>query len=332
MNQDSLEKIYKILRIIIFAIPALVILLGMYLVLFPIENFKYFRGQPEISKFEIEKKESSNEINFGIFPTLNHQNIFLKISLDDVEEKRCLENPPQIAVEKTYRAFLYPDGEPIKDPGDLKGYLFRENRSQYPNGSLLHLKPTDEVFLLSDGKKTLFPGPEIFRSFGYSFDNITDVEKSSLDQFPNADNRIFLWTQPHPNGTIFEAYPSHKLYLIAHGKKHEIENAENLSELWPKHFTIPVSDADPKNQLVCVPETQAARSGKIACLFNRQNLASSLGGYYNFTLKYPASCPASGVSFEKASIVLASEKSFATIKDSFRKIFASIVNRYFLKQ
>jgi hypothetical protein len=331
MKPDSLEKNYKIIRIIIFAIPAFVILLGMYLVLFPIESFNYFGGQPDISKFEIEKKESSNEISFGIFPTLNHQNVSLKIDLGNTKNN-CPENPPEIALEKTYRAFLYPSGEPIKDKDSLKEYLFRENKSRYPNGSLLHLKPTDEVFLLSNGKKILFPGPEIFRAFGYSFDNLTDVEKSSLDQFPDADNRIFLWTYPHPDGTLFQAYPSHKIYLVADGKKHEIENVDDLGDLWPKYFTIPVDDTDPKNQLVCSPGTQETKSGKIVCLFDRQKLASSLGGYYNFTLKYPVACPVAGVSFKKASILLASEKSFSTVKDSFRKIFASIVNRYFLKQ
>src|SRR3989339_50121 len=169
MKPDSLEKIYKILRIIVFAIPIFVILLGMYLILFPIENFKYYRSQPEISKFEIEKKEPSNEISFGIFPTLNHQNVSLKIDLDEAKNN-CLENPPEITLEKTYRAFLYTEGKQINDKDSLREYLFRENKSQYPNGSLLHLKPTDEVFLLSDGRKILFPGPEIFRAFGYSFD------------------------------------------------------------------------------------------------------------------------------------------------------------------
>ena len=331
MHPASLEKTYKIVRIIIFAIPVFIILLGTYLVLFPIESFSYLKSQPEISQFEIEKKEASNEIAFGIFPTLNHQNISLKINFDKVKNN-CLENPPQITLEKTYRAFLYPDGEPIKDKAGLKEHLFRENKSQYPNGSLLHLKPTDEVFLLSDGRKILFPGPEIFRAFGYSFDNLTDVEKSSLDQFPNADNHMFSWFHPHPNGTIFEAYPSHRFYLVADGKKREIQNLEDLNDLWPKYFTIPVNDEDPKNRLVCSLDAQEAGRGKISCLFNRHLLASSLGGYYNFTLKYPDSCPVAGVSFKKAGIVLASEKSFATVKDSFRKIFASVLNRYFLKQ
>lgn len=331
MNSNQIERLQKASRIVIFAIPAAVIALGAYLILFPVEIFGYSSGQPENPKLNIEKDGSGNEISLGVFPTMNHQFIDLSIDFGKIGNN-CFENPSQVSLEKTYRAFLYPDGEPIKSKDALKEYLFRDNQSRYPNGSLLHLKPTDEVYLLSDGKKILFPGPEIFRAFGYSFENLTDVEKSAFDQFPDADNRIFFWTQPHPDGTIFQAYPSHKLYLIADGKKHVIENSENLSDLWPKYFTIPVDDTDSKNQITCPSQAQKTGRGKIFCRFDRRQLPSSLGGYYNITLKYSDACPATSAKIKKTRVLLASEKSFATVKDSFRKIFASVVNRYFLKQ
>lgn len=331
MCSVSVEKIYKISRIIIFAVPVFVISLGIYFILFPIENFDYFLNQPENSKFKIEKNEVQNEISFGVFPTLNHQYIDLKIKIDKTENK-CLENSPKITLKKTYRAFLYPEGKPIESKDTLKEYLFHLNKSQYPNGSLLHLKTTDEVYLLSNGKKILFPGPEIFHAFGYSFENLTEVEKSTLDQFPDADNRFFSWVQPHPDGTLFQAYPSHKIFLVADGEKHEIENVEILSDLWPKYFLIPVDDINPQEDLTCSLSTKKLKNGKLFCRFDRQQLSSSLGGYYNFTLKYDDSCPVAKIHLKKVAISLASEKSFVTIKDSFRKIFASIINRYFLKQ
>ncbi|MDD5489952.1 MAG: hypothetical protein PHP25_04720 [Candidatus Moranbacteria bacterium] len=331
MTSASLEKIYKIVRIIIFAVPVFTILLGMYLILFPVESFGYSASQPENSKFEIAKNESQNKISFGVFPTLNHQYIDLSIDFGKIGSSSA-EKPTQITIEKTYQAFLYPDGEPIKDKGELRDLLFRDNKSPYPNGSLLHLKPTDEVYLLTDGKKILFPGPEIFRAFGYNFDNLAEVEKSTLDQFPNADDRVFLWTHPHPNGTLFQAYPSHKIYLVVDGKKREIENVQDLSNLWPNYFTIPVDDAEKNNQFVCPPDAQQTKNGKVFCRFDRQKMPSSLGGYYNFALKYPDSCPIAGVNIEKASIRLVTGKTFATVKDSFRSIFASVLNRYFLKQ
>ena len=332
MSENYLLRLYKILRIFIFAVPAASIVTAAYLILFPIENFGYFSANPELSKFAIEKDDAKNKISFGVFPTLNHRYIELNARFRKTENQ-CLENPPKIILEKTYQAFLLPDGNPIRTKDELKDLLFRDNKTSYPNGSLLHLKPTDEVYLLTNGKKTLFPGQEIFRAFGYSFDNLADVEKSALDQFPDAYNRVFLWTHPHPDGAIFQTYPSRKFYLIADGKKCEIENPEDLRDLWPKYFTIAVSDPDPKNSLSCLPLSEKARRGVgIFCLFDRQQLATALGGYYSFTLKYPDICPVSEVNLENGSVKLLPEKSFSTIKDSLRRIFASAVNRYFLKQ
>jgi len=329
---SNIEKLYRFLRILIYLMPAVVISYGVFLILFPIEDFQYSSIQPDLSKFEITKDEKKNESTFGVFPTLNYQYIDLNVSLKELQNNSCFLEPTQIVLEKTYRAFLYPEAEPIRSPEELKEYIFRNNKSQYPNGSLLHLKPTDEVYLISDGKKILFPGPEIFRAFGYSFDNLVDVGKPALDQFPNADNRVFLWTHPHPDGTIFQAYPSHKIFLVADGKKREIENPKILGDAWPKYFTILVSDPDAKNQLACSVSSKEMKDGKIACLFDRRQLSSSLGGYYNFTMIFPQECLINNIGFDNAQIQLIPEKSFATVKDSLRRIFASIINRYYLKQ
>lgn len=331
MQPSSIKKIYKWTRIVIFAVPVFTILTGMYLILFPIESFGYSSGQPENSKFEISKNDAKHEISFGVFPTLNHQYIDLSVNFEKIGTS-CAEKPFEITIEKTYQAFLFPDGEPIGDKQSLREYLFRDNKSKYPNGSLLPLKPTDEVYLLSGGKKIIFPGPEIFRAFGYNFDNLAEVEKSALDQFPDADNRVFLWTRPHPDGTLFQAYPSHRIFIVADGKKHEVKDTGDLSELWHEYFTVPVNDATEGNQLTCSPDFEELGDGKIACRFDRQLMPSSLGGYYHFTVKYPDECRQTDVNIEKAGVRLVSGKSFATVKDSFRKIFASIVNRYFLKQ
>ncbi len=331
MPEKYLPKLYGILRVFIFTIPAIVIIFGAYLILFPVESFSFFFNQPEISKFSFEKNDSRNEISFGASPTFNHR--YIEVSADlKKNQNGCFENPPKVILEKTYKAFLFPESESIKNKDELKQLLFSNNKTQYPNGSLLHFKPTDEVYVVANGEKILFPGPEIFRAFGYSFENLVDVDKSTLDQFPNASPPFFSWVIPHPDGTIFQAYPSRKLFFTTGGKKREIENSDDLSDLWPEYFTIAVSDVKPENQISCFPLANDIEDGKIFCRFDRKKLSSDLGGYYNFTLQYPPECPVANVQIERGEIRLIPEKSFATIKDSLRKIFASIVNRYYLKQ
>jgi hypothetical protein len=333
MTEDRLEKIYKILRILIYLIPAIAIIAGLYLVLFPIDRYSYLSDNSQLSKLEIAKDEAENTLKFGVFPLREHPIIDLKVDFKSTEKKSCFENTPKVMLEKTYEAFLkYPDGDPISDEKKLKEFLFLENNSKYPNGSLLHLKPTDEVFVISRGKRILFPGPEIFRAFGFSFENLTDVDKSTLDQFPEADQDVFLWTQPHPDGTIFQAFPSHRLFLIADGKKHLISDKNLLDSAWEENYSIPVSDENSDNRLVCAADMEDVTNKQINCRFDSRQLISSLGKYYYFTIKFPEKCAVSDVHLRNARIDFIAEKSYATVKDSLRNIFASVLNRYIYRK
>jgi hypothetical protein len=332
MPENSLGVIYKILRFLIYSIPAIAIIVGVYLVLFPIEDYKYYSDNPNLSKFEIAKDESTNALKFGVSPLREHPLVDLSMDFKSTERKSCFENSPEIKMEKTYQAFLFPDGDPITDEGKLKEKLFFDNNSKYPNGSLLHLKPTNEVFFISQGKRILFSGPEVFRAFGFSFENMIDVDKSALDQFPEADQDVLLWTHPHPDGTIFQSFPSHKLYLIADGNKYLIADKSLLDSIWKENYSVPVGDENPDNLLVCGANAEDIAKQKISCHFDSQQLMSSLGKYYYFSIKFPEKCAISDFHVRNAQIDFIAEKSYSTVKDSLRNIFASILNRYIYRK
>lgn len=327
-----LEIAYKIVRALVFLVPAATVAAGLYLVLFPIETFGYLALDPSASKLEISKDLRQNTISFGVFPLWNNRYIDLTMNFDRISEDSCRKAVPKITIEKTFQAFLFPEGEAITSARRLRELVTRGNKTKYPNGSLLHLKPTDEVYIVTDGKKTLFPGPEIFRAFGYSFDNLIDVEKSALDQFPDADNKVFLWTQPHPNGTIFQSFPSHNLYLIADGKKMRLESDALLEEVWPEFHTIAVNDLAPENRLACKTPDGTLAKGKISCRFDARQMPASLGKYFQFTIEAPPECKVEGLKIKNARINFIADKSYGTIKDSLRNIFASILNRYINRQ
>jgi hypothetical protein len=320
------------LRFIIYLIPVASVVIGLYLILFPIESFNYYSDKPSLSKFEFMKNIDANEIRFGVFPLRNHRFINLKINSAQTEKDSCRKNPPSVYLERTYQAFLYPDGGTVNSKEELKDLLFADNNTEYPNGSLLHLKPTDEVFFISHGKRILFPGPEIFFSFGFNFDNLNEVDQSTIDQFPEADDKVFLWTNPHPDGTIFQGFPSHSLYLALNGRKYLIPSPEILKDLWPNYYTIPVDDISPENKTECRPSEKDYAQGAVACSFDTNNLPLSIGKYYLFTVKYPDSCPVSDIHPENARINFIAERSYATIKDTIRTIFASVLNRYIQQQ
>jgi hypothetical protein len=326
---EQIKSIYKYLRIAIYFIPFAAIFFGGFFILFPIDTYNYFTTNPTISKFEPLKNELTNTSSFGIFPLRSFRDINLKLDLKEIENKNC-GNFLGITLTKTYSAFLLPDGTPINSQDELKQILFENNKSKYPNGSLLHLKPTNEVFFVSHGKITLFPGPEIFQALGFSFDNLTDVDKATTDLFPVSDTRVFKWTDPHPDGTIFESYPTHRIYMISNGTKRLIESKGLLDGVWPQNYTIPVDDPANLKSQTCKVSSQELASGQIKCAFDN-NALGSLGKYLNFTLTPAEGCKINSIDVKQAEIKLVSTKTVETAKQSMQGIAASVLNRYFYK-
>jgi hypothetical protein len=327
MTEEKLEKIYRTVRVVIFFIPVLVVTIGSYLVLFPIDSYNFYPDDPKLSKFAIEKNPGTNQLLFGVFPLRTYRYIDLSMTFKKSEKASCRNAAPVVSLAKTYQAFLYPSADVVEAEDQLRNLLFEDNKTEFPNGSLLHLKPTNEVFLITHGKKILFPGPEILQAFGYSFDNLIDVDQSDIDQFPNADQRVYLWTMPHPEGTIFQSFPSHALFLVSDGKKYPIANKDLLDKVWPGNYAIPVSDPNPNDTLKC--EAKNASNG-ISCHFDGSTL-SGIGGYYLFSVKFPTNCAIDNIHSAASKISFSSEKSIATIKDSLKNIAASVLNRYFYK-
>jgi hypothetical protein len=328
LREEKMEKIYKAARIAIFAIPALVVIIGMYLVLFPVGTYNFYPDNQKLSKFEITKYAGEKKLSFGVFPLRSYRYVELSMNFKKNERASCQASSAEVNLQKTYQAFLLPSGETIANEDQLREILFDSNKTKFPNGSLLHLNPTNEVFFVSHGQKILFPGPEIFQAFGYSFDNLVEVQKSALDPLPDADQKVFLWTKPHPDGTIFQAFPSHTLYVVSDGKKYPIANKELLGKVWPENYFVPVSDPDTENIVKC----QATSSqNSIFCRFD-STMLSGLGRYYHFSVKFPANCALESVHPDDSRIRFFSERSMETIKISFQTIAASALNRYFFKQ
>ncbi|MFA6193857.1 MAG: hypothetical protein WC726_03305 [Parcubacteria group bacterium] len=328
LREEKMEKIYKVVRIAIFAIPALVVVVGMYLVLFPVDTYNFYPSDPKLSKFEITKDTEGKKIFFGVFPLRSYRYIELSMNFKKNEKGNCQASNAEVALQKTYQAFMAPTGETITDENRLHDIIFDSNKTKFPNGSLLHLKPTNEVFLVSRGQKILFPGPEIFEAFGYSFDNLVEVQKSDLDLLPDSDPKVFLWSLPHPDGTIFQAFPSHQLFIFFDGEKYPIASKELLDKVWPKSYSIPVSDLNEENVAKC---KASGSQNSVSCRFDATML-SGLGRYYSFSVKFPENCALESVHPDNSRIRFFSERGAATVKSSFQTIAASALNRYFFKQ
>lgn len=328
MTGEKLEKIYRVIRVAIFAIPALVVVVGMYLVLFPVDTYNFYPDNQKLSKFDIAKDTEGKKLSFGVFPLRSYRYIELSMNFKKNERESCQASNAEVTLQKTYQAFLLPSGETIANEDQLRGILLDSNKTKFPNGSLLHLNPTNEVFFVSHGQKILFPGPEIFQAFGYSFDNLVEVQKSDLDPLPDAEQKVFSWSMSHPDGTIFQAFPSHTFYIVSDGKKYPISDKELIGKVWPENYSIPVGDLNEENIAKC---KVSGSQNNISCRFDSAML-SGLGRYYHFSVKFPENCALESVHPDDSRIRFFSERSMETVKSSFQTIAASALNRYFFKQ
>lgn len=329
MAQNNLGKLYKILRFFIYLIPVAAIAVGSYLVFFPIDTYRFYPGNPNASKFEFEKNTVTNELSFGIFPVQENRFVEVNLAFKENSLESCSIKSLEMSLRKTYKAFLFPESSELSNAGKLREIVFSDNKTKYPNGSLLHVRSTNQVFFISHGKKILFPGPEIFGAFGYSFDNLTEVDMAAIDEFDDAENGVFLWTMTHPDGTIFESYPSHRLFVISGGEKYPIVSKDLLKEVWPDFYTVAVSDEGASEGLICQPALKKF-SEKLFCHFDLAQL-SSIGRYHLFTIEFPENCPVENIHPASSQVRYISEKSMATFKTSMKTIAASIFNRYFYK-
>jgi len=78
------------------------------------------------------------------------------------------------------------------------------------------------VHLLRDGKKWPIASPQVFKSYGYSFDHVTMIPQETLDSIPNGA------ALPAQSGTLISAAGDPKVYVVENGMKRHIPSPEIL--------------------------------------------------------------------------------------------------------
>jgi len=260
--------------------------------------------------------------------------IEVNIRLDLKDPKNCIQNNSNLYFERTFKAFLLSDGKTIESANELKEYLFENNKLEYPNGSLLHVKQTDEVFVLTHGKKMLITSPQLFELFGWSWDNLIDIDKAKADKIANTDPPYLSISNQHPAGTLIKSYPSGKYYLVWDKEKLPIASSSIVQEVLDmkdKELSIAVTDRGNERLLSCPISSNSLKSEKISCLFDEYKLRESLGNYYYFYFKLPDSCDLETAEIEKVNLKFITDKSSITVRQSLKDIIASLINRYAYK-
>lgn len=222
------EKAYAFSRVFIYFSAILGVLYVSYLVLFPASYFSYsfVPSKEKDTIYDLSdstggfpaggKVSPEDKLNFFTFATGR----FSKVDLD-VETGKNPINEAKIAVQKSYRAFFYPLGEPLG----------------FKDGSLV--KSENDYFIISRGELRKFTSPETAEKMGFNPDAFFTAEKKDIAFNKIGENILF---SEYPEDSVFkingdcyilqegklEKFVSHRAYLSNYADGVAVTKDENF--------------------------------------------------------------------------------------------------------
>lgn len=187
-------SIYRRFQLAVYLIAIILAVYLSYLVIFPSAPFTFSFLNPTSSKNSVitPRDISNNSLVSGkvaagqklIFDNALVGN-YSKIQVDlTLGSKTSLPSQASLAVQKSYPAFLYPQGNPI---GFKDGTLIKNNNDYY---------------LVSDGKLRKFAGDSILSSLGWKSENFILVDSEDLKYNDLGDSISDIFS--YPDDAIFQ--------------------------------------------------------------------------------------------------------------------------------
>jgi hypothetical protein len=219
------EKRYQVLRILVVVLFISGAFYFSYKILFPSQDFIFSFITPDSKKNTLTDPRDpdgkplldgnikGNNLVFDA-PSMVSQGHFsqIKVKLALKDDSSPLKEG-SIAVKKSYRAFLYPEGDPMTTECAAP-----ENSLKYPSGTLLSYGISVYV---TEGQDILpIANPRIFESMGYNWADVIPAGADDISAY--AKGGLMTAGSSHPNGTIFAAIGSGEYYIIDKGGKRKL--------------------------------------------------------------------------------------------------------------
>jgi hypothetical protein len=179
----------------------------------------------------------------------------------------------QCEVWQSYEAEVYPRGEQIADEERLREYLFYENHTEIPNGTLFSNKGS--VFLVSRGKRRPVINATIFNQKGFPWEAVKAFDDQTTARFPLGEK--IRAGSPHPDGVILENNQGEK--RLVWEKKLLPVKEEILKKEWPQVWSVK-SVAKKFNQCYVIQQNPQGED----CVFLASSQEDSSGDAFLITL------------------------------------------------
>ncbi len=187
------QKRYTILRSLLYSGTVAFLFVLAYIIVFPSISLNYsFSARASSNKNTISDPRNSDNsaLKKGVLPDKkllfdttimgNFSDATINIVLG--KNSNQISNGT-LSVKKSYRAFLYPTGDPIG----------------FKDGSLLF--SDGNFYIISNGEKRQFASQTIMQDLGFSIGMFTPIEKNEL--IYNKTGNTIEDASAYPNGTLF---------------------------------------------------------------------------------------------------------------------------------
>ena len=145
--------------------------------------------------------------------------------------------PINVSVYENYEALVYPKEGGIDSVEDLDHYLYFENESNLPNGSLF--SNGDSVFFVSRGEYRPILASEIFEKLGFNWNDVIPRETGIFSSLKGEGEKI-VFSSAHPDGTIIKV--DNEYFLVWEKKLIKIKDEIILKEAWGDFFAVSADD------------------------------------------------------------------------------------------
>ncbi len=210
-------RLYFIGRVLLYTILFFFTIFLAQKIIFPSKSFTY--------SFNHSKSLKNNLNNFTVSDSgilSFYASVLQRFSNVDIvlEFKKIPTFSGEAIIQKSYQAFFYPEGKPIKNWSEVKeNFLVSQGES---------------VYLISGNKKYPINNPETFVAMGFNWKAIRPGEDMDLSKYEK--QKLLTVKSVHPDGTIFLTNKNRYFY-IENGKKRLLDFP--LSEL-KKKISYPI--------------------------------------------------------------------------------------------
>lgn len=315
-------KVYAKLRLVLLILAIIFAVYAVFRTVFPSEYFSFSFLSISSLKNTITEMKTAN----GSFPekgnistnqaivfyaspfSLNHSEAVVSITLD---KKSASFQNGKIEARKSYKAFLYPEGEKLGVPG-------KPTVSDLRDGTIVTYGPS--AYIISGEEVLPIDSEQTFSALGLNWADAVAAGADKISLYKKG--KLVTMSSAHSNGTILATTENNKLFLIKDGKKYPLSSLE-IAKQWSNDEPVLVSEKSLKTKELCDFKKDKLSFRTYSCQISLEKLSSLLGKDFEFQLKIDTN-----VQIDNINITFKKTVSSANIKDTLALIKKRIISNY----